>query len=278
MSSMEHSQIPARAVGDGTVRGYVRFAAVGDSLTFGLGDQTGAGPRGWARILADAIGHDHDVSFANLARPGATLAEVRRDQVADAAAHRPHIASVIVGLNDTMRSSWNAVEFRTELLGVACELRHEGALLLTARFHDHSRVFRLPGTLARPLRRRIEMVNEAYDEVHERYGGLRVDLAGHPGVYDREFWSVDRLHPSELGHRALAHEFAELLQRHGLQFRPPALELDGLAPSRLHELDWLLRAGVPWCVRRAADLAPMAARDAVHRVRARRARAALRAA
>jgi len=51
------------------------------------------------------------------------------------------------------------------------------------------------------MRRRIEVLNIIYDEVHHLYGGLCVDLAAHPGVYDRKFWSVDRLHPSELGHR-----------------------------------------------------------------------------
>ena len=69
------------------------------------------------------------------------------------------------------------------------------------RFHDHGRVFHLQEPLARPLERRIDSLNEAYD-------GIRVDLAACPDVYRRDFWSVDRLHPSELGHRRLAGEFA----------------------------------------------------------------------
>ncbi len=95
------------------------------------------------------------------------------------------------------------------------------------------------------------------------YGGLQVDLSAHPGVYDREFWSLDRLHPSELGHRALAHEFSALLEQHGLAFQPPALELDGDPTSRLEELRWLATDGVPWLARRPRDLGPVLARTAL---------------
>jgi len=131
------------------------------------------------------------------------------------------------------------------------------------RFHDHSRVFGLPGFLARPMRRRIDDLNAIYDEIHTRYGGAQVDLADHPGIYDREFWSLDRLHPSELGHRALAHEFAALLDQHGLTFEPPALELDGDPTPLIGELRSLAVEGVPWVARRVRDLGPMLGRKAL---------------
>lgn len=50
-------------------------------------------------------------------------------------------------------------------------------------------------------------------------GSGLVNLSEHPGVYDRQFWSIDRLHPSELGHRALADEFAVLLEDPGCPSR-----------------------------------------------------------
>jgi hypothetical protein len=185
-----------------TGRRYVRFAALGDSVTYGLGDPVSTEPRGWARLLGEAIGIDHHVSLCNLARPGATTAELRSQQLAAALDHRPNLASLIVGLNDTLRSSWDSAVVRAELLHAAGLLSAQGALLLTVRFHDHSRIFGLPRLLARPLQQRIDDLNACYDEIHATYDGLRVDLAAHPGVYDREFWSVDRLHPSEIGHRA----------------------------------------------------------------------------
>ena len=74
--------------------------------------------------------------------------------------------------------------------------------------------------LRRPLWRRIEVVNEAFDAAHRRYGGLRIDLSREPVVYQREFWSVDRLHPGELGHRRLAHAFATGLRELGYHVDP----------------------------------------------------------
>jgi lysophospholipase L1-like esterase len=247
-----------------TGRSYVRFAALGDSVTYGLGDRASKRSRGWARLLGEAIAADHHVSFCNLAQPGATAADLRTRQLREALDHRPHVASLVVGLNDTMRSAWDPTAVRTDLLYAASLLAAQGALLLTVRFHDHGRVFGLPGFLARPMRQRIADLNAIYAEIHTRYGGVQVDLADHPGIYDREFWSLDRLHPSELGHRALAHEFAALLEQHGLAFEPPALELDGDPTTRLGELRSLAVDGVPWLARRVRDLAPSLGRKALH--------------
>jgi lysophospholipase L1-like esterase len=251
-------------------RGYIRFVALGDSATYGLGDVDPTGSwRGWARLLAAAIAQDHDVSFCNVAVTGSTVGAVRRDQLSDALDHGAHLASLIVGLNDTVRSTWDPDALREDLLHCAEHLSAQGALLLTARFHDHTRVFHLRGPLGRRLRARITLLNQVYDEIHELYGGLRVDLAAHPGVYDRGFWSIDRLHPSELGHRALAHEFTSLLHDVGLRFEPPGLELDGTATSTWHNLRWMASEGLPWLGRRTRDLAPAMARSLVQAGRER---------
>ena len=136
------------------------------------------------------------------------------------------------------------------------------------RYHDHGRVFGLPGVLRRPLYSRIDFLNDVYDEAHERFGGLRVDLAQTPEVWMREFWSVDRLHPSELGHRALARSFALQLDEGGLVCALPTIERDGgYEPSWRSDLTWMVTEGVPWFGRRARDLGPWAARMAVTEAR-----------
>jgi hypothetical protein len=113
------------------------------------------------------------------------------------------------------------------------------------------------------MRQRIDDLNAIYDEIHATYGGVQVDFSEHPGIYDREFWSLDRLHPSELGHWALAHEFSALLEQHGLTFDPPALELDGDPTTRFAELRTLAIDGVPWLARRVRDLGPSLGRRAL---------------
>lgn len=252
---------------------YLRLAALGDSTTVGVGDPVPGGWRGWARLLAESLGTAYDVSFCNLAVSGATASTVRTGQLDDALAHRPDIASLVVGVNDTMRSTWDPVRLRADLMETAEALHGTGALLVTARFHDHGAVFGLPGVLRRPLAARIEVVNRVYDEVHATYGGIRLDLATRPEVGAREFWSVDRLHPSELGHRALAHAYAELLAATGLAFELPGREpRGGYEPSWRRDLQWMVAEGAPWVGRRARDLGPWAVRMALAEVSDRRTR------
>ncbi|RHW28535.1 SGNH/GDSL hydrolase family protein [Nocardioides immobilis] len=233
---------------------YIRFAVLGDSASCGVGDPTPQGWRGWARILADAVAAEHHVSFCKLAVPGAVVADVRREQLADALAHRPVVASLVVGLNDVMRSTWDPGQFRADLLHCAGELARHGALVITVRFHDHSRVFGLPRLLTRPLRRRIEVLNEIYDEVHAQYGALRLDLGADPAIYSRELWAFDRLHPSELGHRRLARRVGELLNGEGLLFPLPSLTCTSPRPSRREQARALVVDIAPWLYRRFRDL------------------------
>ena len=212
---------------------YLRFAALGDSATVGIGDPVPGGWRGWSRLLSSALATAYDVSYCNLAVSGATSTDVLRGQLADAVAHRPDLASLVVGVNDTMRAGWHPGRVREELMTCASALHDAGATLLTARFHDHGAIFGLPGVLRRPLHARIEAVNAVYDEVHATFGGHRIDLAARLDVFDRAFWSVDRLHPSELGHRALARGYADLLvgSRAGLRAAVP--RAGGRAARRL---------------------------------------------
>jgi lysophospholipase L1-like esterase len=246
------------------VAGYVRYAALGDSTTFGIGDPVPGGWRGWARLLADGIATAYDVSFCNVARSGATAATVRRDQLAEALAHRPTLASLIVGVNDTLKSTWDPVQVREDLMVCAHALTGAGALLMTPRFHDHATVLGLPGFLRRAFTRRLDALNEVWDDVHAAYGGLRLDLGTCAGVNDKASWSVDRMHPSERGHRMLANTWALKLRSAGLEFDPPALEPSGgIPPSWRRDLTWVVAKGAPWVGRRARDLGPWAVRWAL---------------
>ncbi len=249
-------------------RSYLRFAALGDSTTVGIGDSVpGGGWRGWARLLAQSLATSYDLSFCNLAISGATTTVVRQEQLADAVAHRADLATLMVGVNDTMRSTWDPQRVRDDLLLIAGELDAAGATLLTVRFHDHGEILGLPRFLRRPLSARIDLVNAVYDEVHARYGGLRLDLADRPELARKECWSVDRFHPSEIGHRALARAVSEVLNAGGYAFEPPCLmPSGGFPPSWRRDAAWMLAEGAPWVGRRARDLGPWAVRKAVTQV------------
>ena len=240
---------------------YVRITALGDSATFGLGDRCADGsPRGWIRLLADAIAETHHVSLCNLAVSGAIIPHVRGSQLIPGVQHRPHIASLVVGMNDLLRSDWDRERARDDLNACGAVLASSGAVLLTPRFHDHGAILGLPRWLQRPLRRRIDELNQIYDEVDERFGTLRLDLAETPLAHQRAFWALDRMHPSELGHRYLAHQVAELLNAEGLIFPRPSLIPDATTGARARERKALLVQCAPWIGRRVRDLAPLALR------------------
>jgi len=249
----------------------LRFVALGDSTTVGIGDPlVGGGWRGWASLLAAQLAARRQVTYANLAVTGATVRSVRGTQLDEAVRLRPHLVSLIVGINDTMRSTWDPGRVRDDVSACVSALVDTGATVLTTRFHDHGEVFGLPRMLRRPLWRRIEVVNDAFDAAHRRYGGLRVDLTAEPVVYQREFWSVDRLHPGELGHRRLAAAFALGLRELGHDVDPPGLvATGGEVPNAWRDLVWLATAGAPWLGRRARDLGPWAARLAFSEAAAR---------
>lgn len=219
-----------------------------------MGDPVPGGRwRGFAPLLADAV---RPARFTNLATSGARVAEVRHAQLPAALRTGPDAAVVMIGMNDTMRSDFDTGLLQQQLDHVVRSLVGAGAAVVTVRYHDHARVFRLPGPLRRLLNRRIDALNRVLTAVAEAHGAAVVDLDRLPGAYHRAAWSVDRLHPSELGHRMLAAAFAAGLAGQGLAV-PSEVSLTcsgGVPVTRLDHLRWLLIKGVPWVACRTRDL------------------------
>jgi lysophospholipase L1-like esterase len=236
------------------------FAALGDSITLGIGDPVrgdggrGRAWRGWAALLAEGL---REPSLHILASPGARFADVERDQLPSALRLRPDVAGFVVGVNDTLRSSFDPAVIAAAAAHTVGALRAAGAEVLTMRLPDPGRMLRLPGSLAQPLARRMHEVNAIMDAVAVRFGTLHYDAAGDDVVYDRRMWAVDRLHPSERGHRLIACRYHDALTAAGLVTGSrPDPEPSNPPPSRVAQAAWMATKGTAWVLRRSTDLIP----------------------
>ncbi|MER7109202.1 SGNH/GDSL hydrolase family protein [Streptomyces sp. NPDC000229] len=250
-----------------------RFAALGDSLTAGVGDPVGGGLRGWAALLAgglvdEAAEGNGAVEFRNFAVSGALARDVAEHQLPRALAYRPDLVSVVVGVNDTLRRTFDIAELALTLDRVCARLSARGAVLLTACLPDPGAMLGLPPPLARPLARRQRQVNAVVHALSAPYDAVHLHMADTAWVTDRSLWSADRLHPGERGHRTIAARFHALLAEHGLASgAAPAREPQQPPHTRAGTLLWLATAGTGWVVRRCHDLLPQLLRLAAAEVR-----------
>ena len=246
----------------------LRFVALGDSITVGLGDGISMGAkgsagradgvcsgRGWAAALAPCLGAAGTpaVAFTNLATTGARVRDVRADQLPVALVARPHIASVLVGMNDVIRSDFDQGRVCADLAETVHVLRGAGATVLVARVHDPGVMLTIPCGLRRALLARITVLNETVESLAAGdFGVLLLDLPSHPECYARTTWDVDRVHPGPRGHLLIARGFAELLAARDVPVRRlPELGPAGRAPSTAAHLWWLFSRGLPWLVLRS---------------------------
>ena len=236
----------------------VRFAALGDSVTLGIGDQMPHGGwRGWAALLAGSLAPPDQVELCNLARSGALVRDVASEQLPLALSVRPALASVLVGVNDTLRGKFDPAAIAADLENIVAALQHAGTVVLTASLPDPGLLLRIPASIRHPLARRAHEINAALGQLAVRYDLVHVDLAACPEIYDKRMWGVDRLHPSERGHRMLAGMFAARLAERGMPpLASPDPEPANPEPSAWRQAHWMATKGTGWMVRRSRDLLP----------------------
>jgi lysophospholipase L1-like esterase len=233
----------------------IRFVALGDSITVGLGDQMpDRSWRGWAALLAQSL--PGEVEFHNLAELGAQTHTAINRQLPVALDLRPTIAAAVIGVNDTLRGSFDLARTGRAMHELVQSLHRTGALILTCALPDPGRMFGLPRPLARQLARRIRAVNAVTNALAAQYGTVHFDAANHPDTYERRMWSVDRLHPSERGHRLLARSFAAILRERGMAAAEVDAEPTNPSPTRLASVRWLATKGTAWVLDRSTDLVP----------------------
>lgn len=238
----------------GTDPRFLRYVALGDSQTEGLGDGDDTlGLRGWADRLAEHLAPlNPGLRYANLAVRGRLAGQVRAEQLAPALALNPDLATVVAGVNDLLRPRFDADEVAAHLDAMFAALTAHGARVATVTFPDLARIT----PLARPLSPRVAALNDRIRRAARRHGVAVAETGHHPVVTDPRLWSPDRLHAGPLGHQRIAAAVAHALDLPGsdLAWTHPLPAARTTAPSRGHaltaELRWAAAFLGPWLRRR----------------------------
>ncbi|MEZ3160197.1 SGNH/GDSL hydrolase family protein [Microbacterium sp. BWT-B31] len=225
----------------------VRFVAIGDSFTEGVGDELPDGrERGWADLVAqgwaDAAGHP--IEYANLAIRGKLVWPIVEEQLEPALALKPTHLSFNGGGNDMLRPRTSVAHILDAFSHVLRRCDEEGVRLILLSGANPSA--QLP--LSRVIQRRGDLLSAA---VVTHMAG-RTDVIRALNWPDLElstppYWSEDRLHMNARGHHRVA---ARVLTALGLE--PPAgwWSLPPLPPSGQRGVTYYREHVGPWVRRR----------------------------
>jgi lysophospholipase L1-like esterase len=231
------------------------FAVLGDSAASGVGDTDHNGvSKGWAYYLAQSF--NNPLVYLNLSRPGAKSEEVLEVQLPKLLIHNPTITAVIVGGNDALRNEFSPRKLHDNLRLILKQLKANGSEIVLLQLHDPTKIVPLPKTLGSILKRRIDGVNQVTQAVAAEFGAQVLQTRRIEGIYQRNIWHVDRMHPSKLGHQLLASHFRNLLHPRW-DINPIECEVPAKTSKRQSAL-WMLKKGTPWFFKRSIDLLPAA--------------------
>lgn len=240
----------------------IRYVAIGDSFTEGVGDKRPDGTvRGWADLvaqgLADATGAP--IQYANLAIRGRLLGPIIAEQLEPALALGPTLVTFNGGGNDMLRPGTDLAWISRETEGALRRIIAAGAepLLLAGANPTAG----LPGG-ARVRAKGDALVREARG-IAERLGIRFADNWSDAALAGRQYWSPDRLHLSPVGHHRVA---ANVLRALG---HPAPIDwvLDAAPipnPSRREQLRYTREHVVPWVKRRLTGRSSGDGRTAKH--------------
>lgn len=181
----------------------MRFVAIGDSFTEGVGDELPDGSlRGWADLVAAGLAgaRGEPVEYANLAVRGRLMATVVTGQLDAALALAPTTITINGGGNDLMRPSVDVstLAAMTEQAVRRCLTAGVQVVLLSGADPSAGLPF------GRTIRRRAAELTVAVAALAARHDLAMVDMFNDTEIRRAGYWSADRLHLNADGHRRVA--------------------------------------------------------------------------
>lgn len=235
-------------MGDQTDTTAIRYVAIGDSFTEGVGDESADGAvRGWADLVAMGLANatGQAIYYANFAIRGRLLGPILAEQLEPALALKPTLISFNGGGNDMLRPGtdvpWILEETERALRRI---LETDAEPLLLAGANPTAGLPR-----GGVVQERGDRLTAGAGELAARLGVRFCDNWSDPVLARREYWSTDRLHLSPIGH----HRVATNVLR-SLGHAAPAvwvIDADPLpAPSTRDQLRYTRDHVLPWIGRR----------------------------
>lgn len=184
----------------------MRYVAIGDSFTEGVGDERADGtPRGWADRVAEGLAAHHrpaDVWYANLAVRGRLLAPIATEQLDAALAldPAPTIVTINGGGNDVMRPGADVARLGDLTAQAVDRCLAAGVTPVVLAGPDPSD--RLP--FGRALRRRAAALTDVAAALARDRGLTFVNVFADAEIRRPRYWSDDRLHLNPVGHQRVA--------------------------------------------------------------------------
>jgi len=193
--------------------------------------------------------------YINASRPGAQSKEVLHEQLPKILIHEPQLVAVIVGGNDLLRNGFSPKVFEENLNETLARIEEIGATSMLLELHDPTVIVPMPRLVARVCRRRVNAVNQITRKLARRYSSILLETRSLDGIYQREKWHVDRMHPSKIGHQFIADNYSHLLRIRGFEVDSVKFSLTNNR-SRRDSIMWMVKNGTPWFLKRSLDLLP----------------------
>lgn len=205
----------------------VRYVAIGDSFTEGVGDDLpGGGVRGWADLVAAGLARatGGPVGYANLAVRGRLVVPIMTEQVDAALALDPPPTLVTLngGGNDMLRPGMSPSTIIGLTERAATRLLDAGARVVLLCGPDPSGGLPMRST----VHARASLMTSRVHRLGERLDATVVDVFHDHEIRRSGYWSPDRLHLNAAGH----HRVASLVLA-GIG-HPDAVELPAPGPER----------------------------------------------